>query len=284
MYFFKACTLPGLAQTQALSISLVNNEFIRFVSALVQHLPAFSGGIRNIMRREIYRTGRLTAKPGAKPVSDDASIGTQTLRFNSEKESLLYVPKGYDPNTPASLAVMLHGSGGIAAHGLSYLNEYADQQNIILLAPASQDYTWDIIAGNSFDKDVIYLDRALQFVFERYAVDAEHIAIGGFSDGASYGLCLGLTNGDLFKYIIAFSPGFSYVIDNHGDPAVFISHGVHDRILPINSCSRRIVPQLKKRGLQVIYHEFDGEHEMPPNIRQEAIQWFIEKEKQQSLT
>src|SRR5438067_2386870 len=83
-------------------------------------------------------------------------------------------------------------------------------------------------------------------------------AIGGFSDGASYALCMGLTNGDLFKYIIAFSPGFSYVIDNNGDPAVFISHGVHDRILPINSCSRRIVPQLKKRGLQVIYQEFNG--------------------------
>ena len=235
------------------------------------------------MKRAEYSTGRLTAKPNGKPAGNNAIIGIQTLRFDSEKESLLYVPKYYDPNTPAFLAVMLHGSGGIAAHGLSYLHEYADEQNIILLAPASQDYTWDIIAGHSFDKDVIFLDQALQFVFEGYAIDPERIAVGGFSDGASYALWIGLTNGDLFKYIIAFSPGFFYVTDNNGAPAVFISHGVHDRILPINSCSRRIVPQLKKHRLQVLYHEFDGEHEMPANIKQEAVEWFLGNEKKEFL-
>ncbi len=232
------------------------------------------------MKRDEYSTGRLTAKPNGKPAGNNAIIGTQTLKFDSEKESLLYVPKFYNPNTPAALAVMLHGSGGIAAHGLSYLHEYADQKNLVLLAPASQDYTWDIILGNSFDKDVIFLDGALQFVFERYSINPEHIAVGGFSDGASYALCMGLTNGDLFKYIIAFSPGFFYVTDHNGGPAIFISHGVHDRILSINSCSRRIVPKLKKRGLQVLYHEFNGEHEMPANIKQEAIQWFLGKEKE----
>jgi phospholipase/carboxylesterase len=235
------------------------------------------------MRREMYRTGRLTAKPNGNPKDNNATTGTLTLRLDSEKESLLYVPKYYNPNTPAAFAVMLHGSGGIAAHGLSYLQEYADQQNLILLATASQDYTWDIIAGNSFDRDVIFLDHTLQFVFEQYAIDPERIAIGGFSDGASYALCMGLTNGDLFKYIIAFSPGFFYVIDNNGEPAVFISHGIHDRILPINSCSRRIVPQLKKRELQVLYHEFDGEHEMPANIKQEAVRWFLGQEKKEFL-
>jgi phospholipase/carboxylesterase len=222
----------------------------------------------------MFRTGRLTAKPNRKPLNNEALKGTQVLKLDNAKETLLYVPNGYDANTPASLAVMLHGSGGVAAHGLSYIHEYADEHNIILLAPASQDYTWDIIASESFDKDVIFLDGALQFVFERYAIDAEHIAVGGFSDGASYALCMGLTNGDLFKYVIAFSPGFFYAIENNGNPVVFISHGVHDRILPINSCSRRIIPRLKKQGLQVTYHEFEGEHEMPASIKQEAIRWF----------
>ena len=244
-------------------------------SVLVQQLSAFCGCKEIVMIREMFRTGRLTAKPNGKPVGNKASIGTQTLKLGIEKESLIYVPKDYNPGTPACLAVMLHGSGGIAAHGLSYLQQYADVLNIILLAPASQDYTWDIIAGDSFNKDVIFLDGALQFAFDNYAIDTEHIAIGGFSDGASYALCMGLTNGSLFKYIIAFSPGFFYAIGYNGSPAVFISHGVHDRILPINSCSRRIVPQLNRRGLQVLYHEFDGEHEIPANIKQEATRWFI---------
>jgi len=30
----------------------------------------------------------------------------------------------------------------------------------------------------------------------------------GFSDGASYALSVGITNGDLFTHVIAFSPGF----------------------------------------------------------------------------
>jgi phospholipase/carboxylesterase len=34
------------------------------------------------------------------------------------------------------------------------------------------------------------------------------VALGGFSDGASYALSLDLTNGDLFASLIAFSPGF----------------------------------------------------------------------------
>jgi len=244
-------------------------------SELVQPLSAFYKGIAINMSREMFRTGRLTAKPNGKPIGNNTPTGIQTLKLGSEKESLLYVPKSYNVNTPAALAVMLHGSGGIAAHGLSYLHQFADELNIIILAPASQDYTWDIIAGDSFDKDVIFLDGALQFAFDNYAIDKEHITIGGFSDGASYALCIGLTNGDLFKYIIAFSPGFFYTIVYNGSPAVFISHGVHDRILPINSCSRRIVPQLNKRGLQVLYQEFDGEHEIPFNIKQESIQWFL---------
>lgn len=226
------------------------------------------------MRRDLYKAGRLTARINEKPIIENVSAGIQPLELNNSKENLIYIPKGYHPGTPASLAVMLHGSGGIAAHGLSYIQQYADEQNIILFSPASQDYTWDIIANNAFNKDVIFFDGALQYIFEHYTIDPAHIAIGGFSDGASYALCIGLTNGDLFKKIIAFSPGFAYTVENWGKPAIFISHGVHDHILPVNSCSRRIVPQLKRSGLEVSYHEFDGEHVIPAEISQAAIRWF----------
>ncbi|MGZ4788523.1 MAG: hypothetical protein ACXVZX_08375 [Terriglobales bacterium] len=39
-------------------------------------------------------------------------------------------------------------------------------------------------------------------------MDPARIAIGGFSDGASYALTIGITNGRLFTHIVAFSPGF----------------------------------------------------------------------------
>lgn len=47
-------------------------------------------------------------------------------------------------------------------------------------------------------------------VLSNYAVDTTRLGVGGFSDGASYALSLGLTNGDLFTHVIAFSPGALY--------------------------------------------------------------------------
>jgi phospholipase/carboxylesterase len=173
--------------------------------------------------------------------------------------------------------VMLHGAGGSAEQGLSLLRGYADEQNIILIAPASRSYSWDIIASDAFGPDVILIDQALAQAFENYAIDPAQVAIGGFSDGASYALCLGLTNGDLFTHIIAFSPGFSFTREKHGKPAVFISHGVRDRVLPIDSCGRRVDRELRHQGLEVNYKEFGGEHEIPANISASAVEWFRQR-------
>lgn len=52
------------------------------------------------------------------------------------------------------------------------------------------------------------MDKALQSVFERYTINPQQCSIGGFSDGASYALSIGTTNGELFSHIVAFSPGF----------------------------------------------------------------------------
>lgn len=228
-----------------------------------------------MLKRDEYSAGLLTAKPINKPVNETMPTGVQSLQLHSRKENFLYIPQNYSANTPASLAVMLHGSGGVAEHGLYLINQYADANNLIIFAPASQDYTWDIITGSSFGMDVIFIDNCLQTIFEQYVINPSSIAIGGFSDGASYALCLGLINGDLFNNIIAFSPGFYYTTKEHGKPLVFISHGIRDGILPIGSCSRRIVPQLKRKGYNITYEEFDGEHEIPVSIREKAVTWLI---------
>ena len=228
-----------------------------------------------VTARDTYNTGRLTARPKSVPPTQAFSTGVQSLGLASRKDGLLYVPVNYAPSRPAALAVMLHGAGGNAEHGLSLLRGYADEQNIILVAPASRLGSWDIIAGDAFGKDVIFIDQALSLVFSRYAVDQTRIAVGGFSDGASYALCLGLTNGDLFTHVIAFSPGFVYTEEEHEKPAVFVSHGTRDRVLPIDPCSRRLVPRLQRKGLTVNYQEFDGEHVIPIDIAAGAVEWFM---------
>ncbi len=229
-----------------------------------------------ITGRDIFKKGHLTARPKDKVAAYEFTAGVQPLNLGGKRDGFIYVPKGYKQDRAASLAVMLHGAGGHAEHGLHLLRQYADNNNIILLAPASRFSTWDIIVKDSFDADVIFIDQALKLVFERHNIDSNHIAIGGFSDGASYALSLGVSNGDLFTHIIAFSPGFYYSVENRGKPLVYISHGVHDGILPISHCSRRIVPRMKSLGYKVQYDEFEGEHEIPAPISTNAVKWFVQ--------
>jgi predicted esterase len=102
-------------------------------------------------------------------------------------------------------------------------------------------------------------------------VDTTRLAIGGFSDGATYALSLGITNGDLFTHVIAFSPGFMVPATQRGEPHVFVSHGTKDQILSIDVCSRRIVRRLRDAGYDVLYREFDGGHTVPAAIAREAF-------------
>jgi predicted esterase len=173
---------------------------------------------------------------------------------------------------------MLHGAGGNAQHSLAPLVQLANATGLILLAPESRRQTWDVLLGG-YGPDIAFIDRALAQTFGRYAVDPARIAVEGFSDGASYALSIGITNGDLFTHVIAFSPGFMAPAAQVGAPRLFISHGVHDAVLPIARCSRRIVPEVDRAGYDVIYHEFDGPHTVPPEIAREALAWFTEAPK-----
>jgi phospholipase/carboxylesterase len=200
--------------------------------------------------------------------------GEQPLSLgNDGRDGLLYVPAGYAAATPAPLVLMLHGATGSARGALRPFRDLADDAGLVLLAPESRGTTWDAIRGE-YGVDIAFIDRALAQVFQRVAIDPARLTIEGFSDGATYALGVGLTNGDLFQHVIAFSPGFVLPIDAHARPHVFISHGTHDQILPIDQCSRRIVPQLQRAKYDVHYQEFDGPHAVPPEIAKGAVNWM----------
>ena len=226
------------------------------------------------MAEDMYREGRLRARPGeVEPGA--APIGLRALGLASDRDGYLYVPGTYRPDRPGPLVLLLHGAGEDARDGLALLRGQADAAGLILLAPASRDYTWDLIAlRGRYGPDVSAIDGALEQTFSRYAVDPSRVAVGGYSDGASYALSLGLANGDLFTRIMAFSPGFLAPAGRSGTPKIFVSHGTRDGWLPIDSCSRRIVPRLESAGYEVRYREFEGGHVVPSRIGQEAVEWF----------
>lgn len=224
-------------------------------------------------RHDETKQGRLSARPH-RPTLDADKPGSRPLGLGGKRDGILYVPKGYRADQPAPLVVMLHGAGGNARNSLGSWQKLADDAGLLLLVPESRGSSWDIIVDDGYGPDVAFIDRALAYVFERYAVNPERIVVSGFSDGASYALSLGVTNGDLFSHVVAFSPGFLAPATQRGEPAIFISHGVKDEVLRIGPCSRRIVPMLQRAGYEVRYREFDGPHTLPADIVREALTWF----------
>src|SRR5690349_14457428 len=189
--------------------------------------------------------GRFNARPEGGSRAGGQPRGLLELGLGGERDGALYVPPTYDPATPAPLVLMLHGATGNGRRSMNALLPLADDAGLILLAPDSRQRTWDVLMGG-FGPDVAFIDAALEQTFSRYAVDPAHLAVEGFSDGASYGLSLGIANGDLFTHILAFSPGFLAPPGQAGEPAIFVSHGTQDQILPINMCSRMLVPMIRR--------------------------------------
>ena len=218
------------------------------------------------------RNARLRARPGERRLSAPGAA-THRLQLALRRDGLLHVPAGIDPDRPAPLIVMLHGAGGDAGHSIPLLVAQAEAHDLLVLAPEARAGTWDIISRRDYGPDVDFLDRALRHVFDRFAVS--RIAVAGFSDGASYALCLGLANGDLFSDVLAFSPGFAAPEPVVGRPRVFISHGDEDRVLPVARCGRPISQRLRRAGYDVDYREFDGGHTVPKRLVDAAVARFL---------
>jgi phospholipase/carboxylesterase len=215
---------------------------------------------------------RLSARPGLPSVAPPR-LATR-LGLGTGRDGLLYVPATYSPDGPAPLLVALHGAGGSGAAWRS-LPERAEARGMVVLAPDSRGATWDLVLGG-FGPDVAFLDRALRFTFERCRIDSSRVALGGFSDGASYALSLGVSNGDLFTHLVAHSPGFfSPAGSSVGKPRIFVSHGTRDEIIPVSISRDGTVPELRRRGYDVTYLEFDGPHRVPPDILDAALTWFL---------
>ena len=215
--------------------------------------------------------GRLDSRPHDVRTGAPPEPGVTRLDLGPGAEVLLAVPPG-DPG-PRPLLVFFHGAGGSAADALRLVGDLATARGALVLAPTSTAATWDLIAGG-LGRDVAVLDAALDAVFAAFAVN--RVALGGFSDGASYALSLGVANGDLADAVLAFSPGFVAAPGRFGRPHFWIGHGTDDRVLPIDRCGRRVTAQLRDDGYDVAWTEFDGGHVVTPDLVTAALGWWLD--------
>jgi phospholipase/carboxylesterase len=217
--------------------------------------------------------GRLSYQH-AEPTQHPFPAGRHPLGIAEERDAVLFVPPGLTQDAPVPLFVMFHGAGGFPEKVLPFIEGHAEQQKFLVLAPHSLYPTWDIVIGGH-GPDLERLRRALAEVGSRYRIDPERLAFAGFSDGASYALSVGITNGDIASHVIAFSGGFMSVFTQEGAPKVFIAHGLADEQLPIETSGRANAAKLQAAGYDVRYVEFNGLHAVQPPIVSMAVQFFL---------
>jgi len=217
--------------------------------------------------------GRVVFSPHAP--TERVAIGRTALGLADGRDGFLFVPHDTTDRRGLPLLILLHGATQRAAL-FERLVPAADSAGVAILAPDSRDVTWDAIRGE-FGPDVAFLQRAITIAFDRARIDRCRVVIGGFSDGASYALSLGIRNAYSFHGVVALSPGFIIPAPEPERVGVFLRHGTRDQILPIESASRRIVSVLRDAGFTVDYEEFDGPHTIRPADAHAALQWTTQR-------
>lgn len=208
-----------------------------------------------------------------------AAPGLQNFRAGAQ--AALYIPASVKPGEPAPFLLLLHGAGGKGGDMIRWFRAEADRRGIVLLAPDSARKTWDAVVEVShgrqpaFGEDVPRIDAAMKEAFARVAVDPKRMSVAGFSDGAGYALSLGVRNSAMFQNTMAFSAGLM-VAGETGPPShIFISHGDKDHILPIAVSRDTLVPALKQAGFHVTFVQFHGDHELPNEILDRALDGWL---------
>lgn len=105
----------------------------------------------------------------------------------------LWVPSGYQPNTPLPLVVALHGCFQNPAQfaGLTRLNEKADAEKFLVLYPnqatfANATQCWNFMLASNQTRgqgEPALIVGMVEWVKQHYAVDARRVYVGGVSSG-----------------------------------------------------------------------------------------------------
>jgi len=266
---------PGGREPRHLAIpDVLHWKVVRWVSVVLLSVGCTSALPRNVRLEPgpPPETARLHARPAAE--FRPGQPGVWPLGVSATRDGLLYVPEAARTRQ-VPLLVMLHGYGSSPERIWQAVKDDADERSVAVLLPASRQVSWDFERGD-FGADRAFIDAALASTFLRVPVDPAHVALGGFSAGATFALSLGPSNGDLFHWIFAFSPTGLEVAGRVGHPGFLVAHGTADPVVPIGASSRSIVPALRAAGDRVIYREFPlGEHELFPDAVHEAFSLLI---------
>ena len=190
-----------------------------------------------------------------------------------------YVPERYVPSRAWPLVVALHGGGGNGRDFLwTWLRE-ARSRGYLLLAPSSHGSTWSFLGP---DVDAVRLRSLLDWLAERWRIDASRVLLTGLSDGGTYTLFHGLAAGSHFA---ALAPGAGVLhpanltngnLERARGTPIYLMHGARDWLFPV-ALARAARALLEKAGARLEYRELaDLAHAWPREENARILDWFGE--------
>jgi len=196
------------------------------------------------------------------------------------QRAILLTPDEIDPERRYPLVTVLHGAGRQDEMLAKAYRDEAEARQSLFLIPRSYHPTWDLIVGEG-RRDLDFLEYAYDLVYRRYPVDAYRQALVGYSDGASYGLSIVLSNPRIFRAVMAWAAGFvafdfSAVDDGDPRPDLLLEYGTHDPVFPFEQVALPMRQHLEGAGYPIEFRVDQGGRHWPSgDFQAEALDWFF---------
>jgi phospholipase/carboxylesterase len=194
------------------------------------------------------------------------------------------------------LLLLLHGYGSNEADLFSFAEELPEQYYVISArAPYDMQYGSYAWYAINFDADEnkfsdhdqarISRDVIVQFIDEltaTYPIDAQNIALIGFSQGAILSYAVALSYPEKVQKIVAMSGYFNaeiikdgYQKNNFDTLKIFASHGTVDQVIPID-WARKTPSVMESLGIKSTYKEYPVGHGVAPQNFYDFKNWLLE--------
>jgi polyhydroxybutyrate depolymerase len=233
------------------------------------------------------------------PGSDTFTIDVAGL----QREYIVKIPSGYDPNHAYKLIFTWHYLGGSAAGiaggfgGGYYGLESRSAGSAIFVSPEGIDAAWPNTGG----RDVAFGRAMVEWMRENYCIDNERIFSTGFSYGGIMSNTAGCGMGDIFRAIAPMAGSGPRSFGGGGcmgEVAAILFHGQSDNVVSFasgqgsrdhwveaNGCSTMTMPGSPSQcveytgcndGYPVVWCEYPGGHTQP-SFGPDAIWTFFER-------
>lgn len=182
------------------------------------------------------------------------------------------------------LLLLLHGYGSNEEDLFSFASELPGEYYVIS-ARAPYDmmygsYAWYAINFDADENKFSDLGQArasrdiiANFIDElvtNYPIDANNVAVIGFSQGAILGYAIALSYPEKVQRLVAMSGYLNteiavddYMNNDFSDLKIFASHGTVDQVIPVE-WARKSIPVIESLGISVVYKEYPVGHGVAP--------------------